>query len=57
MAEFLVEWASGDHDDSFRENSLDDLDGPLVAEPPHPINWNLLSADDAEAEWIELTGG
>ena len=30
----------------------DDLDGPLVAEPPHPINWNLLTAD--EAEWIEL---
>ena len=25
-----------------------------MAEPPHPINWNLLSADDAEAEWIEL---
>ncbi|WP_241980362.1 hypothetical protein [Cryobacterium glaciale] len=33
---------------------MDDLDGPLTAEPPHPINWNLLSADDAEAEWIEL---
>ena len=54
MAESLVEWASGDHDDSFREKSLDDLDGPLATEPPHPINWNLISADDAEAEWIEL---
>ena len=54
MAESLIEWASGDHNDSFRENSLDDLEGPLIAEPPHPINWNLLSADDAEAEWIEL---
>ena len=53
MAESLVEWASGDHDDAFREASLDDLDAHM-AEPPHPINWNLLSADDAEAEWIEL---
>ncbi len=25
-----------------------------MAEPPHPISWNLLCADDAEAEWIEL---
>ncbi|WP_104190458.1 hypothetical protein [Cryobacterium sp. Y82] len=54
MAESLVEWASDDHDDAFRESSLDDLDRPLTTEPPHPINWNLLSADDAEAEWIEL---
>lgn len=27
---------------------------PLIPEPPHPINWNLLTADDAEAEWLEL---
>ena len=53
MSESLVEWASGDHDDAFREASLDDLDAHM-AEPPHPINWNLLSADDTEAEWIEL---
>ncbi len=26
----------------------------LLAEPPHPINWNLLTADEAEAEWLEL---
>lgn len=25
-----------------------------VPQPPHPINWNLLSADDLEAEWLEL---
>ena len=25
-----------------------------VAEPPHPVNWNLLSADDLEAEWLAL---
>ena len=32
----------------------DGYDEPLIAEPPHPINWNLLSAEDAEAEWLEL---
>ena len=23
-------------------------------EPPHPINWNLLTGDEAEAEWLDL---
>jgi hypothetical protein len=23
-------------------------------EPPRPINWNLLTADEAEAEWLDL---
>lgn len=23
-------------------------------EPPHPINWNLLTGDEAETEWLEL---
>lgn len=31
-----------------------DLGEPLLAEPPHPINWNLLTADEAEGEWLEL---
>lgn len=26
----------------------------LIAEPPHPVNWNLLTAEEAEAEWAEL---
>ena len=26
----------------------------LVAEPPHPINWNLLTANDLEQELLEL---
>ncbi len=26
----------------------------LLAEPPRPVNWNLLTADEAEAEWLEL---
>ena len=25
-------------------------------EPPRPINWNLLTADEAEAEWLEQGG-
>ena len=28
--------------------------GADLPEPPRPINWNLLSADDLEAEWLEL---
>lgn len=28
--------------------------GPMLDEPPGPINWNLLTADDAEAAWLEL---
>lgn len=35
------------------EPEVDDLDDALAG-PPHPINWNLLSADDAEIEWLEL---
>jgi hypothetical protein len=23
-------------------------------QPPHPINWNLLTGDEAEAEWLDL---
>lgn len=26
----------------------------LAPEPPQPINWNLLTADDAQTEWLEL---
>lgn len=25
-----------------------------VAEPPHPVNWNLLNAHDLEHEWLAL---
>ncbi|GAA1061392.1 hypothetical protein [Agromyces bracchium] len=35
-------------------DAFDDLDGPLTPEPPHPINWNLLTAEEAEIEWMEL---
>jgi len=43
-----------DQDASPDEDRYGELDGPLMAEPPHPINWNLLTAEEAEAEWIEL---
>jgi len=26
----------------------------LQPEPPHPVNWNLLTSDEAETEWLEL---
>ena len=35
-------------------DETDDYDDRLLPEPPHPINWNLLTADEAEAEWLEL---
>lgn len=28
--------------------------GPVLEEPPGPINWNLLTADEAEHAWLEL---
>lgn len=28
--------------------------GVTADQPPRPINWNLLSADEAEAEWLDL---
>lgn len=46
--------------DQLDEDDYDELDdrpevGPdLVAEPPHPVNWNLLSAHDLGQEWMEL---
>jgi len=54
VTEPRVAWAPSDQNASFDEDSFEDLDGPLMAEPPHPINWNLLTAEQAEAEWIEL---
>lgn len=54
-----------DHDtppdtDADPELSADDpgegeaFDGPVASEPPHPVNWNLLTADAAKVEWVEL---
>jgi hypothetical protein len=35
---------------------LDEDDEHLLAPPPAPINWNLLSAREAEHEWLQLNG-
>ena len=40
--------------DSDLDDTDDGFEDPLVAEPPHPINWNLLTAEQAEIEWLEL---
>lgn len=39
---------------SFDDDAFKDLDEQLLAEPPHPINWNLLDPEEAETAWIEL---
>jgi len=36
------------------DDPADGFGEPLLPEPPHPINWNLLTAAEAEAEWLEL---
>lgn len=33
---------------------VDDALPPGLPEPPHPIRWDTLGADDAEAEWFDL---
>ena len=49
MNENTVETEELDEDDFEAE-----FEGPLLVEPPHPINWNLLGPEDLEAEWLEL---
>ena len=45
-----------DLDAEFEEDDLYDrlMAGTTLPEPPRPINWNLLSSGDAEAEWLAL---
>jgi len=38
----------------FGPNDADEDDGPTTADPPHPVNWNLLNAEEAETAWIAL---
>jgi len=54
MADPNDEWIPDPATATFDEESFDDIDGPLTAEPPHPVNWNLLTAEEAEIEWVEL---
>lgn len=37
-----------------RNESAERFEPDLVAEPPHPINWNLLTSHDLEQELLEL---
>ncbi|GAA1486449.1 hypothetical protein [Brachybacterium fresconis] len=46
-------------DESDLDDDLDDdfdteMANESVGGPPHPVNWNLLSAHDLEQEWLEL---
>lgn len=43
-----------DFDESHGDGPLFDPAAMSLPDPPRPINWNLLSADDAEVEWLEL---
>jgi hypothetical protein len=54
MNEPRDEWVPDDQNASLGDDGYDDLDRPLTAEPPHPVNWNLLTAEEAEIEWLEL---
>lgn len=49
--------ADGPESDEPEPVALDDADGfgdQALPEPPHPINWNLLTATEADTEWLEL---
>ena len=35
------------------DEAPEEFEGSLLPEPPHPINWNLLTSEEAEAEWLE----
>jgi len=38
----------------FGSPSAENVDGPTTADPPGPLNWNLLTAEEAEIAWVEL---
>lgn len=50
MSDYTPEPDAPDLTDDLFQGYADE--GP--PEPPHPINWNLLTADEAEVEWLEL---
>lgn len=43
------------NEDDLLDDDLDAATPSALPEPPHPINWNMLSADDAEQEWLALS--
>ncbi|TXN29815.1 hypothetical protein [Lacisediminihabitans profunda] len=52
----LFESPDSDEPESLDNEVGDPTDSLLLPEPPHPINWRVLSSEDAEAEWLELNG-
>lgn len=48
--------SEAEFDPEIEEDDLYDqiMAGTALPEPPRPINWNLLSSGDAEAEWLAL---
>lgn len=46
----------GDETPSYLAGQSDDQAANFLPEPPHPVNWTVLSPDEAEAEWLELNG-
>lgn len=46
----------GDDTPEYLDKHDDYTASEFLPEPPHPINWNVLSSDEAEAEWLELNG-
>ena len=43
-----------DLEDDLDDDFGDEMTTESLGGPPHPVNWNLLSAHDLEQEWLEL---
>ncbi|MCT1986601.1 hypothetical protein M3C61_06125 [Dermacoccus abyssi] len=55
MSDYVPEPEHPDEEAGFDTGTDDSgFDDPVIAEPPHPVNWNLLGPEDLETEWLEL---
>ncbi|NHN54380.1 hypothetical protein G9U51_01095 [Calidifontibacter sp. DB0510] len=54
MSEYLTDPDRLDEDDLLDVDEFASDEAPDVAELPHPVNWNLLTAEELEAEWFAL---
>lgn len=54
MSEPVHEVEDLDEDELIGEDDLILDEAADVAEPPHPVNWNLLTADELGVEWSAL---
>jgi hypothetical protein len=48
------DWAEPDWPDPSSDEPIINPDDRDLPEPPHPVNWNTLPAEEAEAEWYAL---